>query len=67
MTKRQLSIRQLQTLQLAAEGLTDAQIAEQLGISMSSVKTYIQGIFRKLEAVNRTEAVTKGFRAELLE
>jgi DNA-binding NarL/FixJ family response regulator len=34
-------------------------IAEQLSISESTVKTHLQSIYQKLEANDRTEAVTK--------
>lgn len=51
-----LSERERATLALVAEGLTNAQIAERLSVSESTVKFHLQNIFQKLRVTNRTEA-----------
>jgi DNA-binding CsgD family transcriptional regulator len=52
--------REIAVLQFVAEGLTNREIAIRLGVSGRSVKTDIQRIVAKLEARNRTHAVTLG-------
>lgn len=54
-----LSIRELDTLKLIAENLTNQEIAEALYISITTVKTHVRNILLKLEAKNRNEAVSK--------
>jgi DNA-binding NarL/FixJ family response regulator len=44
-----LSTRERQVLRLMAEGLSDRGIADQLFVSLNTVGTHIQHIFRKLE------------------
>ncbi|WP_139333522.1 LuxR C-terminal-related transcriptional regulator [Mycobacterium sp. SP-6446] len=62
LTRRQ---REVLTL-LATKGLTDQQIAAELHISESSVRTHIQRIVTKLGATNRVQAVAMLFRHGLL-
>ncbi|MGQ7868743.1 LuxR C-terminal-related transcriptional regulator [Sunxiuqinia sp. sy24] len=52
-----LSSRELDTLKLIAENLTNQEIAEALFISITTVKTHVRNILLKLEAKNRNEAV----------
>lgn len=54
-----LSQREIEVLQLIAEGCTNQQIAEELIVSLSTVKTHARNIFGKLGVKNRTEAVAK--------
>ncbi len=54
-----LSDRELEVLQLMASGAANKQIASDLTISESTVKTHVTNIFQKLEVNHRTEAVTK--------
>jgi PAS domain S-box-containing protein len=51
--------REAQILSLAAEGMTDRQIALDLDISLATVDTYWRRIRAKFEASSRTEAVAK--------
>lgn len=53
-----LTARELQILELMAEGLSNARIAEQLVISEGTVKQHVKHILRKLGAGNRVEAVS---------
>ena len=54
-----LSDRELEVLQLMASGAANKQIASDLTISESTVKTHVTNIFQKLDVNHRTEAVTK--------
>jgi len=61
-----LSARQFEILQSLARGLTNAEIAAELGISPDSVKEYVNYLCQKLGAANRTEAVSIAYRKHLL-
>ena len=54
-----LSDRELEVLQLVARGSANKQIAGDLSITESTVKTHVANIFQKLDVSHRTEAVTK--------
>ena len=54
-----LSDREVEVLQLMAKGSANKQIAGDLSITESTVKTHVANIFQKLEVSHRTEAVTK--------
>jgi PAS domain S-box-containing protein len=51
--------REAQVLSFAAEGMTDKQIAAELGISLATVDTYWRRIRTKYNSTSRTEAVAK--------
>jgi DNA-binding CsgD family transcriptional regulator len=53
-----LTARELQVLQLMAEGASNASISEALVISQATVKSHVRHILRKLGSSNRTEAVS---------
>lgn len=55
--------RELETLRLVELGASNLVIAEQLGLSIQTVKAYMSSAMRKLDAQNRTSAVHKA-RAE---
>jgi DNA-binding NarL/FixJ family response regulator len=61
-----LSERELEVLDLMAEGLSNKLIAHHLSISEHTVKTHIASIFTKLGASNRTEAVSQAIRRGLV-
>jgi LuxR family maltose regulon positive regulatory protein len=46
-------------LQLAADGLTQRQIADQLFISYNTVKTHLKATYRKLGATSRDDALSR--------
>jgi DNA-binding NarL/FixJ family response regulator len=62
----ELTERELDVLQLLAEGLANKQIALQLNISEHTVKFHSSAIYAKLGVTNRTEAVRRGARLGLL-
>jgi DNA-binding NarL/FixJ family response regulator len=56
-----LSHRENEILQLLAKGLLYKEIADQLAISVSTVRQHIHHIYEKLHVQNRTEAINKAF------
>lgn len=61
-----LTARELDVLQLAAEGMTNKAIAARLDISERTVQTHLAAIFVKLKAQTRTEAVSLAIHAGLI-
>jgi len=61
-----LSDRELEVLECLADGKTTGQIAARLYISDNTVKTHVRHILEKLEASNRTEAVSKAIALGLI-
>jgi DNA-binding NarL/FixJ family response regulator len=61
-----LSEREVQVLQLLAQGLANKQIAAGLGISEHTVKFHVSSIYSKLGVASRTEAVRVGVRLGLV-
>jgi NarL family two-component system response regulator YdfI len=61
-----LSGRELEVLDLLAEGLSNKLIAHRLSISEHTVKTHVASIFAKLDASSRTEAVSQAIRRGLV-
>jgi DNA-binding NarL/FixJ family response regulator len=57
-----LSPRERSVLDGLAEGLAYKQIADQLGVSIHTVRNYIRRIYEKLHVCTRTEAVAKFLR-----
>jgi len=61
-----LSVRETEVLGLLRKGLTNPDIAELLGITRRTAKAHVAAILVKLEAADRTEAVSRGFERGLL-
>lgn len=61
-----LSERELEVLRLMAKGAANKEIAVQLSITQSTVKTHITSIFQKLGVNDRTEAVTQALRKGII-
>lgn len=61
-----ISKRELEVLQLMADGLSNQQIAERLFISLHTVKTHSSKLFEKLEVQRRTQAVDKAKSLRLI-
>jgi DNA-binding NarL/FixJ family response regulator len=61
-----LSHRELEVLDLLAEGLSNKLIAHALNISEHTVKTHVASIFAKLGASSRTEAASQAIRRGLV-
>ena len=65
-TVQTLSDRELEVLRLIAEGHTNPQIADELIISPTTVKTHVQNILHKLDVSDRTQAAVYAVRAGLV-
>jgi DNA-binding NarL/FixJ family response regulator len=61
-----LTQREVQVLELLAEGLPNKAIADRLRISDQTVKFHVSSISAKLGAVNRTDAVRRAVRRGLI-
>jgi two-component system, NarL family, response regulator LiaR len=51
-----LSDRESEVLALIAKGLTNAQIADELYLSIETIKTYVKRLYAKLDVHNRAQA-----------
>jgi len=61
-----LTARELEVVQLLAEGLTNRRIGERLGISEHTAKFHVNSILGKLGASSRSEAVAQAARLGLV-
>ena len=61
-----LSERELEVLQLIAEGLTNQEIASRLFLSLNTIKAHTRNIYGKLGVHSRTKAVARARSLELL-
>jgi DNA-binding NarL/FixJ family response regulator len=66
LTPEHLTARELDVLELIAEGLPNKAIAARLGISDQTVKFHASSIQGKLGATNRTDAVRRAVRRGLV-
>src|ERR1051325_11212136 len=58
--------RELEILNLMAQGHTNEEIAAKLFVSLSTVKSHNQNLFVKLDVKRRTQAIEKGKRLNLI-
>lgn len=61
-----LTPREMDVLRLMVEGLTNQAIAKTLVLSSSTVKSYVQAVFKKLGVSDRTLAAVKAIRLGLV-
>lgn len=61
-----LTPRELEVVTHLADGLTNQQIGEALGLSARTVKTHVQNLLAKLDTPDRTGAVARAFRLGLI-
>ena len=61
-----LTPREIEVLELVAEGLSNKAVATRLGISDQTVKFHLTSISGKLGAINRTDAVRRAVRRGLI-
>lgn len=59
-----LTPREIEVLTAMSDGASNKVIARRLGISLHTVKFYVEAVFRKLDAHSRAEAVAKGLRRQ---
>nr|WP_295200421.1 response regulator transcription factor [Sediminibacterium sp.] len=63
--KLNLTSREYEVLQQLSKGLSNAEIAEQLFLSLSTVKTHVSNLLFKMDVKNRTQAIEKAKRLKL--
>ena len=61
-----LSAREREVLQLIAAGQTNHRIAAELFVSVGTVKTHINNVYRKLDARSRTHALARARERQLI-
>lgn len=62
----ELTAREVEVLSLVARGFTNLELADELGISVSTVKRHLTNIYGKLGVSHRTEAVARAVQMKLL-
>jgi len=62
-----LSDREIEVLDLMAKGVSNRDIADQLSITQSTVKTHVTSIFQKMNVTTRTEAVTTALKRGIIQ
>lgn len=62
-----LTPRELEVLAQVAEGLTDKEIAAELGIGIETVRTHLVNVFQKLGAASRLQAIRHAIRYKLID
>lgn len=63
--KLNLTTREYEVLQLLTQGHSNAEIAEHLFLSLSTVKTHVSNLLLKMEVKNRTQAAEKAKRLRI--
>jgi DNA-binding NarL/FixJ family response regulator len=63
----QLTEREIEVLKLIARGLSNAQIAEELSVGETTVKTHVARVLDKLELQNRVQAAILAYEVGLVE
>jgi two-component system response regulator DegU len=61
-----ISKREVEVLQLIAEGASTPEVAEQLYISVKTVKNHLASIYQKLDSRDRTQAVVRAVRMGII-
>jgi DNA-binding NarL/FixJ family response regulator len=61
-----LTAREVEILQLVANGKANKEIAKRLALSEETVKGYMKSIFAKLDVNDRTQAVTIALRRGII-
>jgi DNA-binding NarL/FixJ family response regulator len=62
-----LTPREREVLSLMAGGATNAAVADRMGLSVNTVRNYVQSILAKLDAHSKLEAVAFGLRAGIVD
>lgn len=66
LNRLRLSTRELEVLQLIADGLSNQQIADRLFVSLNTIKTHTSNLFLKMEVERRTQAIEMAKRLGLI-
>jgi DNA-binding NarL/FixJ family response regulator len=63
----ELSPREYEVLELLSRGFGNREVAAKLGLSVETVKTHIERLYKRLDVTTRTDAVAKALRAGIIE
>lgn len=63
--KLNLTNREYEVLKLLAQGRSNAEIAESLFISLSTIKTHVSNLFVKMDVKSRAQAIEKAKRLKI--
>ena len=66
LARMDLSRRELEVLELMAQGLSNQEIAEKLFVSLNTIKTHTSRLFEKMDVKRRTQAVEKAKRLNII-
>lgn len=66
LSRLEISKRELEVLDLMAQGLSNQQIADRLALSLNTVKTHTSNLFIRLDVKRRTQAIQKGKDLKLI-
>lgn len=61
-----LSKREMEVLQLMAEGMSNTEIADRLFVSLNTIKTHVSKLFEKMDVKRRTQAIEMAKRLSLI-
>jgi len=64
--ERKLTTRQLEIVKLCASDLCDKQIADQLGISISTLNSHKHIAFEKLNVRSKSGMITEAFNSKII-
>ena len=65
-SSNRLTKRELEVLVLLVQELTYLQIAQQMGLQVTTINTYIQSIYRKLGVHSRVQALRRAMQLKLI-
>ena len=66
LAKLNLSNREYEVLQLLSKGLSNAEIAENLFLSLSTIKTHVSNLYIKMDVKSRVQAVDKAKKLQII-
>ena len=66
-TAKELTERELEVMQLIAVGATNAEIAQELHITVGTAKNHVKNIYSKLNVHNRAQAIARSRELGLIE
>lgn len=65
--RSRLSAREVEVLQLVADGFSNKEIAQHLFLGLATVKTHLNEVYRKLEVSDRAHAVAVALRSGIID
>jgi DNA-binding CsgD family transcriptional regulator len=65
--KLNLNNREYEVLQLLAKGHSNSDIATNLFLSLSTIKTHVSNLYLKMDVKSRTQAITKAKQLKIIE